>query len=73
MSAMQNGICWGNISRIEGLVERIHYEFGAPMMVIAAGGLTPLFAGGTKTVEHADSYLRLSGIAEFWGRSRRVS
>lgn len=70
VSAMQSGIYWGYVSLIEGLVERICREFGVPMKVVATGGLAPLFAGGTDTIEHTDPDLTLSGIVEIWRRNR---
>ena len=70
VSAMQSGIYWGYVSLIEGLVERIRREFGVPMKVVATGGLAPLFAGGTDTIEHTDPDLTLSGIVEIWRRNR---
>ena len=47
VTAMQSGIYWGYVGLIEGMVARIKAEFGAPMEVIATGGLAPLFDGGT--------------------------
>src|SRR5205807_4227553 len=54
VSCMQSGIYWGYVGLVEGLVERIKAEFGAPMRVIATGGLAPLFAGATKVIEAVD-------------------
>ena len=59
--AMQSGLFWGYVGLIEGLVERIRHEFGAPMSVVATGGLAPLFAGATPVVENIDPDLT------FWG------
>src|SRR5919107_1446964 len=44
IGAMQSGVYWGYVGLIEGLVTRIKQEFGAPMRVVATGGLAPLFA-----------------------------
>ena len=62
VDAMQSGIFWGYLSMIEGLVERIQSEFGAPMQVIATGGLAPLFIDATRTIEYADLDLTLRGL-----------
>ena len=59
--AMQSGLFWGYVGLIEGLIERIRREFGAPMGVVATGGLAPLFAGATPVVETIDTDLT------FWG------
>ncbi len=47
VACMQSGIFWGYVGLIEGLVARIKAEFGAPMSVVATGGLAPLFEGAT--------------------------
>ena len=62
VEAMQSGIFWGYVSMIEGLVERIQGEFGAPMKVVATGGLAPLFVEATEIIEHADTDLTLRGL-----------
>lgn len=61
-SAMRSGIFWGYIGLIEGIVERIKREFGAPMKVLATGGLAPLFSEGTTIFEHIDSQLTINGL-----------
>lgn len=62
VEAMQSGIYWGYLSMIEGVVGRIADEFGAPMKVIATGGLAPLFAEATDLIECADGELTLRGL-----------
>src|SRR5579862_9707211 len=62
ISAMQSGIFWGYIGLIEGLVSRIKAEFGAPMRVVATGGLARLFAGATGVIETVDGDLTLTGL-----------
>lgn len=62
ISAMQSGIFWGYVSLIEGMVERIKHEFGAPMKVIATGGLSPLFSEATDSIETTDADLTLRGL-----------
>src|SRR5262249_45414568 len=59
--AMQSGLFWGYVGLIEGLVQRIREEFGAPMDVVATGGLAPLFAGATPVVQNIDPDLTLWG------------
>jgi type III pantothenate kinase len=62
VDAMQSGIYWGYLSMIEGVVERIATEFGAPMKVIATGGLATLFADATDDIDCADGELTLRGL-----------
>jgi type III pantothenate kinase len=60
--AMQSGIYWGYVGLIEGMVRRIEAEFGAPLKVVATGGLAPLFAEGTPLLEKIDPDLTLEGL-----------
>ncbi|GEN62860.1 type III pantothenate kinase [Acetobacter oeni] len=61
-AAMRSGVFWGYIGLVEGIVERIRREFGAPMKVLATGGLAPLFSEGTGVFEHIDSQLTINGL-----------
>ena len=67
--AMLSGVYWGYIGLIEGIVARIRAEYGAPMKVVATGGLAPLFADGTDVIEHLDADLTLRGLAEVHRRN----
>jgi type III pantothenate kinase len=60
--AMQSGIYWGYVGMVEGLVARIRAEYGAPLKVIATGGLAPLLAEGTTVIEHIDPDITLEGL-----------
>jgi type III pantothenate kinase len=62
VSCMQSGIYWGYIGLVEGLVGRIKSEFGAPMRTVGTGGLAPLFAGATDSIEQVDPDLTLWGL-----------
>ncbi len=62
VECMQSGLYWGYVGLMEGLVARIRAEFGAPMGVVATGGLAPLFAGSTPVIEHVDPDLALWGL-----------
>jgi type III pantothenate kinase len=59
---MQSGDFWGYVGRIDGLVERDKHEFGAPMSVVATGGLAPLFDGATSVIDSIDPDLTLWGL-----------
>jgi type III pantothenate kinase len=67
--AMQSGIFWGYIGMIEGLVTRIRDEFGAPMKVVATGGLAVLFAESTQTIDHTDRELTIRGLLQVYQRN----
>jgi type III pantothenate kinase len=67
--AMQSGIFWGYVGLIEGLVKRIKDEFGKEMLVVATGGLAPLFAEATKVINALDADLTLRGLLEIHRRN----
>lgn len=71
VSCMQSGIYWGYIGLVEGLVTRIKAEFGAPMRTIATGGLAPLFAGATESIEQVDPDLTLWGLRLIYQRNAK--
>lgn len=69
--AMQSGIFWGYVGLIEGLVKRIQEEYGSDMLVVATGGLAPLFAEVTKVIDKLDPDLTLRGLLEIHRRNAR--
>ena len=67
--AMQSGLYWGYIALIEGLVIRIKAEFGAPMTVIATGGLGRVFYRQTPVIDHYDPDLTIRGLVQIFARN----
>lgn len=68
---MQSGIFWGYVGLIEGLIQRIRAELGAPTMpVIATGGLAPMFAEATTLFDHIDRDLTIHGLILIYRRNR---
>lgn len=66
--AMQSGVFWGYVALIEGLVARIRDEFGAPMTVVATGGLAEMFVAATGVIDHLDPDLTLRGLMQIHRR-----
>lgn len=64
--AMQSGIYWGYVGLIEGLLERIKNEMEGKPIVVATGGLAPLFAEGTKAIQHIEADLTIVGLLEIY-------
>lgn len=62
VSAMQSGIYYGYVGLIEGIVSRIKEETGVPMLVVATGGLSPLFAKATKMIDALEPDLIIDGL-----------
>lgn len=69
VGAMQSGVFWGYIDLIDGLVTRLKGEYGEPMTVIATGGVTSLFEGATRTIDHFDPDVTIRGLLEVWRRN----
>jgi type III pantothenate kinase len=69
VGAMQSGVFWGYIALIEGLISRIKAERGAPLTVVATGGVASLFHGATMSIDHFDSDLTIRGLLEIWRRN----
>ena len=71
VECMQSGIFWGYVGLVEGLVDRVTREFGAPMDVISTGGLAPLFDGATGVIKHVDPDLTLWGLRLIYHRNSK--
>ena len=71
VGAMQSGIFWGYIGLIEGLISRIRKEYGAPMKVVATGGVASLFEGATQAIDIFDGDLTIRGLHEIYSRVTR--
>lgn len=69
VAQMHSGVFWGYIGLIEGLVGRIKAERNEKMIVIATGGLAPLFAKATPVIEHIDNDLTLRGLLQIHQRN----
>lgn len=68
--AMQSGVFWGYISMIEGLVRRIREEYGEKLMVVATGGLAPLFAETSDAIDEIDPNMTIRGLEIIYRRNQ---
>ena len=62
VDAMQSGIYWGYISKVEGIIAQISKEMGGKPFVIGTGGLAPLFERGTDIFDIIDQDLIMKGL-----------
>lgn len=60
--ALQSGIIHGYASLVDGLVAKLLDELGFECQVIATGGLAPLIAAHTQSLEMVDDTLTLFGL-----------
>lgn len=70
VGAMQSGVFWGYAELIDGLIRRIKAEYGAPMTVIATGGVAALFEGAAAEIDHFNADLTLNGMLLIYGQNK---
>lgn len=69
--SMQTGIIQGHACMVDGIVRLIQQEVGYRCRVVATGGLTPLVAPASETIETIRPHLTLEGLALIAGRLRK--
>lgn len=62
ITSIQSGLIFGYVGLVDGLVARIRDEVDFECTVIATGGLAPLIAKESSTVDHVDEMLTLDGL-----------
>jgi len=72
VSSMQSGVYWGYVGLIGGLITRIGAEYGAPMTVVATGGLAHLFRPDIPAIEHVDPDLTMRGLMLIHARNKKA-
>ncbi len=69
---IQSGLYYGYIGLVDGILERIMTELGAPAKVIATGGLARLIAEDSRFITEIDDMLTLDGLLILFERNRAV-
>src|SRR5262249_40606521 len=62
VNSMQAGLFYGYVGLTDEIVTRMRAQVDFPCKVIATGGLAPLIAKDSKTIEHTDEMLTLTGL-----------
>ena len=70
VASMQSGLYFGYVGLTDEIVTRMRAAVDYPCTVIATGGLAPLIAKDSKTIEHTDEMLTLNGLGLLWERNR---
>ncbi len=64
--AIQAGIVYGEVDRVDGLVGRIFAQLGYEAPVVATGGLAPRVAPLSRTITQVNSELTLEGLRRIY-------
>ncbi|SIT93331.1 type III pantothenate kinase [Edaphobacillus lindanitolerans] len=70
VAAMQAGIVFGYVGQVEGLIARIKATALTEPKVIATGGLAPLIAAETDSIDVVDGQLTLKGLKLIYDRNQ---
>ena len=62
VSAIQSGIYWGYVGLVEGMIKRLSAEMKTKPLIIATGGLAPLFEENIPLINVIDNELTLKGL-----------
>ena len=70
VASMQSGLVFGYAGLCDEIVTRMTKELDAPTRVVATGGLAPLIARESRTMEETDEMLTLYGLRIIYERNR---
>lgn len=70
VASMQSGLVFGYAGLVDSIVERMRAEIDYPARCIATGGLAPLIARESRTIEESDEMLTLRGLKLIYSRNR---
>jgi type III pantothenate kinase len=68
--SMQAGIIFGYVGLVDEIVRRMKEEVKSDPKVIATGGLAPLIAGESKSIEEVEEFLTLDGLRLIYERNK---
>lgn len=72
IEAMQSGVFYGYIGQVDGIIKRIEQEMTVKPKVVATGGLAPLLADASETIDIVDPHLTLTGLYLIYQRNFKI-
>jgi type III pantothenate kinase len=70
VASIQSGLVFGYAGLVDAIVTRIQGEVDFQPRVVGTGGLAPLIAAESKTIQECDDMLTLRGLALIYERNR---
>lgn len=70
--AMQSGVYYGYVGQVDGIVTRMKKEIHKNVQVIATGGLAPLIADDSSTINYIEPNLTLIGLYEIHQKNNEL-
>ena len=70
VEALNNGAMFGTAAMLDGLAQRVEAQLGAPLTVVATGGLAPYITPCCRRKIIYDADLLFKGLALLWERNR---
>ncbi len=66
VEALQSGLMFGYASAIDGICDRVEFELGSPLSVLATGGLGKAYMTLSRRLQRYEPNLTLDGLAIAW-------
>lgn len=73
VEAMESGVYYGFVGQVDGIIKRIKEEQNCDPKVIATGGLAPLLADASETIDEVDLFLTLRGLNLIYEKNINVT